>query len=67
MAFIYKILGAEEWRRAEAAGVFVGSEVDRRDGYIHFSAAEPGRGDRGQMVCRARRSRAGGGRRRRLE
>ncbi len=39
MAFIYKILGAEEWRRAEAAGLFVGSEVDRHDGYIHFSDA----------------------------
>ena len=36
---IYKIAGAEEWRAAERAGVYEGSEVDRRDGFIHFSAA----------------------------
>ncbi|HEY1943593.1 MAG TPA: DUF952 domain-containing protein [Roseiarcus sp.] len=40
MALIFKILGADEWRAAEAAGVFVGSAVDRADGYIHFSTAE---------------------------
>ena len=39
MGLIYKILGAEEWRAAEAAGVFAGSEVDLRDGFIHFSDA----------------------------
>jgi uncharacterized protein (DUF952 family) len=39
MAQVYKILGAEEWRAAEAAGRFEGSEVDLRDGYIHFSNA----------------------------
>ena len=38
MALIFKILAAEEWRAAAAAGVFVGSAVDRRDGYIHFSS-----------------------------
>src|SRR5262249_57075746 len=27
------------WRAAERAGVFRGSEVDRRDGFIHFSNA----------------------------
>ena len=37
MTRIYKLLGAEEWAAAEAAGRFEGSEVDRRDGYIHFS------------------------------
>lgn len=36
---IYKLLPASEWESAEAAGVFVGSDVDRRDGYIHFSTA----------------------------
>lgn len=36
---IYKIVGIEEWRAAEAAGVFEGSAVDRADGYIHFSEA----------------------------
>jgi uncharacterized protein (DUF952 family) len=36
---IYKILTAAEWREAERAGVFVGSTVDRQDGFIHFSTA----------------------------
>jgi uncharacterized protein (DUF952 family) len=27
------------WREAERTGVFRGSEVDRRDGFIHFSTA----------------------------
>jgi uncharacterized protein (DUF952 family) len=39
MNLIFKIAGAEEWRRAEAAGVFEGAAVDRADGYIHFSTA----------------------------
>jgi uncharacterized protein (DUF952 family) len=39
MGRIYKILGAEEWRSAQAAGVFAGSAVDLADGYIHFSDA----------------------------
>lgn len=34
---IYKIVGEAEWRRAEATGVFAGSEHDVRDGFIHFS------------------------------
>jgi uncharacterized protein (DUF952 family) len=36
---IYKICPAALWRAAERAGVFPGSEVDRRDGFIHFSTA----------------------------
>jgi uncharacterized protein (DUF952 family) len=39
MPTIYKILAREEWERALAQGQFAGSEVDRKDGYIHFSAA----------------------------
>jgi uncharacterized protein (DUF952 family) len=39
MTLIFKIAGADEWRRAEAAGVFEGAAVDRADGYIHFSTA----------------------------
>jgi len=39
MGLVYKILGPEEWRAAESAGVFIGSEIDRRDGYIHLSDA----------------------------
>ena len=38
---IYKICTAAEWREAERAGAYRGSEVDRRDGFIHFSTAEP--------------------------
>jgi uncharacterized protein (DUF952 family) len=37
---IYKIVAADEWREAEAAGAFAGAEVDRADGFIHFSTAE---------------------------
>lgn len=37
MSLIYKIAPAALWREAEAAGVFVGSPVDLKDGFIHFS------------------------------
>lgn len=37
MTRIYKLLPADEWASAQGAGRFEGSEVDRRDGYIHFS------------------------------
>jgi uncharacterized protein (DUF952 family) len=39
MATVYKICDREEWESALAQGVFKGSAVDRRDGFIHFSAA----------------------------
>lgn len=39
MATIYKICTAAEWRAAIRDGVFRGSAVDLRDGYIHFSTA----------------------------
>jgi uncharacterized protein (DUF952 family) len=39
MATIYKICPAAMWQSAEAAGVFRGMEIDRKDGYIHFSTA----------------------------
>jgi uncharacterized protein (DUF952 family) len=39
MNLIFKIAGADEWRQAEAAGVFEAAAVDRADGYIHFSTA----------------------------
>ena len=38
-AIIYKICGAGAWRDAVESGVYAGSEVDRRDGFIHFSTA----------------------------
>lgn len=34
---IFKIVDAAEWRAAEGAGVFAGSAVDERDGFIHLS------------------------------
>lgn len=37
---VYKIVGQAEWRRAQAAGVYEGSADDRRDGFIHLSAAD---------------------------
>ena len=39
MRKIYKICPASAWREAERQGVFRGSAVDIRDGYIHFSTA----------------------------
>ncbi len=38
-AYVYKIMSAAEWRTAQDAGVFTGSPVDLKDGYIHFSTA----------------------------
>jgi uncharacterized protein (DUF952 family) len=37
---IYKICTASEWREAERGGVYRGSAVDHKDGFIHFSTAE---------------------------
>ena len=37
---VYKIISRAEWAAAQAAGRFEGSDVDRRDGYIHLSAAD---------------------------
>lgn len=39
MTAIYKILRRDEWLAAQRAGVFTGSAIDHRDGYIHFSTA----------------------------
>jgi uncharacterized protein (DUF952 family) len=36
---IYKICERAVWREAEAAGSFLGTEADERDGFIHFSSA----------------------------
>ncbi len=40
MTTIYKILPASLWHDAQKAGVFSGSEVDLKDGFIHFSTAQ---------------------------
>lgn len=39
MPIIYKILPRAMWAQATKDGVFRGSDVDRRDGFIHFSTA----------------------------
>lgn len=36
---VFKIVPADLWRAAEAAGVFRGAPVDARDGFIHLSTA----------------------------
>lgn len=38
--YIYKICAKTEWDAATAAGVYAGSAVDLKDGFIHFSTAE---------------------------
>jgi len=37
---IFKLCRASAWAEAERSGTFLGSPVDLRDGYIHFSTAE---------------------------
>lgn len=37
---VYRLCQPEDWRAAVMAGVFAGSEVDRRDGFIHLSGAD---------------------------
>ena len=36
---IYKIVPETLWREAKAKGRFEGAEIDRADGFIHFSTA----------------------------
>jgi uncharacterized protein (DUF952 family) len=40
MRAIYKICGSAEWAEAHRIGKFVGSDVDRLDGFIHFSTRD---------------------------
>jgi uncharacterized protein (DUF952 family) len=40
---VYKIVPASLWRESEAAGVFNGSPIDLRDGFIHLSTAAQAR------------------------
>jgi len=49
---IYHMCPAEAWAEAVAAGEYIGTEDDRRDGFLHFSTA-------GQIAESARRHRAG--------
>ena len=40
MTFVYKVVSQQEWAAAEAEGVFLGADIDKRDGYIHLSSGE---------------------------
>jgi uncharacterized protein (DUF952 family) len=36
---VFKLIDRRSWRAADAAGTFLGSAADARDGFIHFSTA----------------------------
>ena len=38
--YIFRLCTAADWDAFRAVGRFTGNEADRRDGFIHFSAAE---------------------------
>ena len=40
MHLIYKIVDIRQWQEARRAGVFQGADVDRADGFIHFSTGD---------------------------
>jgi uncharacterized protein (DUF952 family) len=40
MDYVYKVCDQSLWNQAVDAGVFVGAEIDLKDGYIHFSTAK---------------------------
>ena len=40
MTQIYKIMHKTTWNSAKETGEFIGSEHDKRDGFIHFSTEE---------------------------
>ena len=52
MATIYKICERAGVARGRADGAFRGSDVDLRDGFIHFSTAAQARRDGGEAFCR---------------
>jgi uncharacterized protein (DUF952 family) len=40
VSLVYKVVSQQEWATAEREGVFLGSGIDSRDGYIHLSSDE---------------------------
>ena len=48
---IHTLMRGADWRAAQAAGAYYGSADDRRDGFLHFSAA-------GQLRASAAKHRA---------
>ena len=39
MPVLYKIMPRQDWESAQEKGIYEGSAVDRKDGFIHLSAA----------------------------
>jgi uncharacterized protein (DUF952 family) len=39
MSLVFKIVATDAWLAASGAGRFEGAEIDRLDGFIHFSTA----------------------------
>lgn len=48
---VYKLFRNSEWRDAERAGRFAGSQDDMRDGFIHLSSASQVRGTHGKYFA----------------
>jgi uncharacterized protein (DUF952 family) len=40
MTRVYKIMSQDEWASSLATGIFTGSAVDLKDGFIHLSGAD---------------------------
>ena len=40
MTILYKIMPQKQWAEAKIRGIYEGSEVDKKDGFIHLSAAQ---------------------------
>jgi uncharacterized protein (DUF952 family) len=40
MSLIFKIVGGDDWAKAQKMGQFTGAAIDVADGYIHLSAME---------------------------
>ncbi len=50
---VYKLLRQAEWSAFQAEGSFAGSADDRRDGFIHLSAADQVEGTRAKYFAGA--------------
>ena len=37
LEYIFKIIDKDDWQKAKQLGTLEGSDVDKKDGYIHFS------------------------------
>ena len=37
LKYIFKIIDKDEWEKAKKGGIYLGSTMDLKDGFIHFS------------------------------